>query len=356
MRADRLVALLLLLQTRGRMTAQELAERLEVSERTVYRDMSALGMAGVPVYAERGPGGGCSLAEGYRTNLTGLTEVEARTLFMSSAPAILKDLGLGKTMDDALLKLLAALPVAQRRNAERARARIYVDPMGWWSADENIQHLGTIQEAIWNDRKLRMVYRKPNSEVSERVVDPLGLVAKSNVWYLVATAGALPDMDMASASASGRAGELRTYRISRVQAAEVLDDPCTRPDGFDLAAFWEAWSEEFGASLRQYAVRLRFSPELFQLLPEIYGPRWVATTLARAEPPDAAGWVAVPLTFDSLEDARSHVLSLGPGVEVLEPPELRADVIRFASGIAAFYAERRYTLGERYATVGERMP
>src|SRR5579884_1595719 len=185
MRADRLVSLLLLLQTRGRMTAQDLAQRLEVSERTIYRDMSALGMAGVPVYAERGPGGGCSLAHGYRTNLTGLTLDEARTLFMSGAPALLKDLGMSKALDDALLKLLAALPISQRQQAQRARERIYVDPAGWSSPDEALPYLGVVSEAVWSDRRLRLIYNRPDGEdmvLVERVVDPLGLVAKASIW------------------------------------------------------------------------------------------------------------------------------------------------------------------------------
>src|SRR5262249_15115595 len=154
---------------------------------------------------ERGPGGGCSLAQGYRTNLTGLTLDEARTLFMSGAPALLKDLGMSRALDDALLKLLAALPTSQRRQAERARERIYVDPAGWSGLDEALPHLGIISEAVWSDRRLRLVYKRPDITV-ERIVDPLGLVAKASIWYLVAS----------------REGELRTYRISRVQDAAVL--------------------------------------------------------------------------------------------------------------------------------------
>ncbi len=328
MRADRLVALLLLLQTRGRMTAQELAARLEVSERTIYRDVSALGMAGVPVYAERGPGGGCSLAHGYRTNLTGLTLDEARTLFMSGAPALLKDLGMSKALDDALLKLLAALPSSQRQQAERARARIYVDPAGWSRPDDALPYLGAIQEAVWSDRRLRLVYNRPgynrpSGETVERVVDPLGLVAKASIWYLVAAVE----------------GEPRVYRISRIQAAVALDEPCHRPADFDLAAYWTASSAEFQASWRQYEARVRVVPELLPTLEQLYGSRYAAI-LKDAPPPDDEGWLMLQLTFDSLESARSHILGFGAEMEALEPAELRESVMRYAAEIAAFYAAR----------------
>jgi predicted DNA-binding transcriptional regulator YafY len=352
MRADRLLALLLLLQARGRMTAQELARRLEVSERTIYRDVSALGIAGVPVYAERGPGGGCTLAEGYRTNLTGLTEAEARTLcmsFMSGAPALLRDLGLGQALDDALLKLLAALPSRQRAHAERARARIYVDPAGWSSAEEEVPHLATIQEAVWSDRQLRLVYCKPEGEVSARVVDPLGLVAKASIWYLVAgippahhgIAGISPAPTAlpATGDPATESAELRVFRISRVHAATVLDRPCHRPAGFDLAAYWAAASAEFQASWRRYEVRLRVAPELLPVLAQLYPARYAAI-MADAVPPNAAGSITITLAFDSLEAARTHVLGLGSGAEVLEPHELRASVAEFAAEIAALYIAR----------------
>src|SRR5690349_15363857 len=288
MRADRLLSLLLLLQTRGRMTAQELAERLEVSERTVYRDLAALGMAGVPVYAERGPGGGCMLMDGYRTDLTGLTEAEVRTLFMAGAPALLKDLGLGSALEAALLKLLAALPATFRQNVERARQRIHIDALGWSRWEEPVPHLATVQEAVLRGRRLRIVYRPLDGEAGERVVDPLGLVAKTTVWYLVAR----------------RDGEMRVYRIARMREAELLDEPCARPEGFDLAAYWREWTTEM---------------------------------IAQA-PTDADGGVRLALTYDSFEEARRRMLGLGTLVEVLEPAELRASVATFAREIAAFYA------------------
>src|SRR5579863_122106 len=176
MRADRLLVLLLLLQTRERVTAQSLAKRLEVSERTIYRDLVALSMAGVPVYAERGPGGGWSLLEDYRTNLNRLTEAEINTLFMSGAAGPLKDLGLGKAREDALLKLLAALPSVYRRHAELARQRIHLDAAGWFQQEEPVPLLPLLQEATWNDRRLRLTYlRGRDNTINQRLVDPYGL-------------------------------------------------------------------------------------------------------------------------------------------------------------------------------------
>lgn len=328
MRADRLLSLLLLLQTRGRMTAQELAERLEVSERTVYRDLAALGMAGVPVYAERGPGGGCMLMDGYRTDLTGLTEAEVRTLFMAGAPALLKDLGLGSALEAALLKLLAALPATFRQNVERARQRIHIDALGWSRWEEPVPHLATVQEAVLRDRRLRIVYRPLDGEAGERVVDPLGLVAKTTVWYLVAR----------------RDGEMRVYRIARMREAELLDEPCARPEGFDLAAYWREWTAAYAASWPKYTVTVRVPPEHVAALPQAMG-EWIAEMIAQA-PAEADGGVRLALTYDSFEEARRRMLGLGTLVEVLEPAELRASVAAYAREIATFYANALAPAGD----------
>src|SRR5574340_1555919 len=226
MRASRLVALLLLLQTRGRMTADALATVLEVSVRTIYRDLEALSLAGVPVYAERGPGGGWSLLEDYRTNLTRLTEAEVNTLFVSGTTGPLKDLWPAKASEDAMLKLLAALPSVYRNNAELARQRIHLDATGWFRHDEPVPHLPLLQEAIWNDRRLHLTYRRGgDNTVNQRTVNPYGLVAKASIWYLVCTT-----------LESG--GEMRVYRVARIQDAESTGEHFERPANFNLPAFW----------------------------------------------------------------------------------------------------------------------
>ena len=325
MRADRLLSLLMVLQIKGRATAQELAERLEVSERTIYRDIEALSVAGVPVYAERGPGGGCMLAEGYRTNLTGLNEDEVRTLFTPGATAVLADLGASKALEAALLKLLAALPSTHRENVERTRQRLYMDTVAWYHSNEPVPFLQVLQDAVWRDRKILLTYRKSNSEMTERVVDPLGLVAKAGIWYMVAVSH----------------GDLRVFRVSRVRDVVLLDEPCERPENFDLEHFWAHWSIEFQelTKVPLYTATVRVSPVLVPVLPQLRGEH-MHRLIESAPPPDAEGWITIPLEFGSFEHARGYILSFGPMVEVLEPQELREGVKQFALGIVEFYRER----------------
>jgi predicted DNA-binding transcriptional regulator YafY len=313
---------MLLLQTNGSMTARELSERLEVSERTIYRDLDALSGAGIPVYAERGPGGGLALSEDYRTSLTGLNESEVRSLFMSGVPGPLADLGLGKPMEDALLKLLASLPSTQRQDATRARQRIYLDAAGWNRPDEEVPHLKTMQEAIWQERRLCLIYRRGDkSEASERIVDPYGLVAKATVWYLV---GAVE-------------GQVRVFRVSRVNDAHLLDEHFQYPADFDLATYWTGWLVQFRTSLPRYPVTVRVSPQAIPILPMIFG-EGIHTTIEKSGPPDAEGWRTLPLVFDSAEVARGRLLSFGAQLEVLEPPELRESIVKLAAELLDFYS------------------
>ncbi len=323
MRADRLLSLLMLLQIKGRATAQELAERLEVSERTIYRDIEALSIAGVPVYAERGPGGGCMLAEGYRTNLTGLNESEVRTLFMPGIAGPLTDLGVSKELETALLKLLAVLPSTHQRNIERTRQRLYMDAVGWYHSNEAVPFLQTLQSAVWQDRKVLLTYRKSNGEAIERIIDPLGLVAKAGIWYMVAVSH----------------DELRVFRVSRVRNVEPLDEQCQRPEGFDLEHYWATWSRSFQSSRPTYPVKVRISPIFVPLLPQIMGET-IHNRIEAAGPPDVEGWLTIPLTFETLEHARGYILGFGTMVEVLEPLALRTSIKQFAAGIVEFYKER----------------
>ena len=323
MRADRLLTLLMLLQTRRKVTAQTLARRLEVSERTIYRDLEALGAAGIPVYAERGPRGGWSLLEDYRVNLNRLTESEVSTLFMSGAAGPLADLGLGKAREDALLKLLAALPSVYRGNAERARQRIHLDAAGWFYRAEEVPYLPLIQEAVWNDRRLHLTYQRGDYELVERVVDPYGLVAKASVWYLVACS-------------EEAAGEMRVFRVSRVQAVKLMEDYFDRPEEFDLPAFWSRWSAEFEASRHSYPVKLRVLADYVPILTQVMGD-WVQALAKEAGPPGAGGWITLPMVFETLPEARSKLLGFGTSVKVLAPQEWRESMGDFASRIAEFY-------------------
>jgi predicted DNA-binding transcriptional regulator YafY len=322
MRADRLFSIVLLLQAHGLLTARALAERLEVSERTIHRDMEALSGAGIPVVAERGAGGGWSLLGEYRTNLTGLSEAEIQSLFVTRPGRLLADLNLEKAAEGASLKLLAALPTAYRRGAEQARRRIHIDVSGWQRPEEAVPFLHVIQEAVWQERRLRMLYGLEECGAAERVVDPLGLVAKGGVWYMVAGVGG---------------GEARSYRVSRVRRAELTDERCARPEGFDLAAFWERSAAEFRANLPGYRAVVRVRREAVRRLP--FGGRFAK--IEETGEPDAEGWARVTLRFDAEEMAREYALGFGTLLEVLEPASLREQVVEAAKSVVEFYERRR---------------
>lgn len=316
MRADRLLSILLLLQAHGRLSARVLAERLEVSERTVHRDMESLSMAGVPVYAEKGRRGGWALVDAYRTDLTGLTEAELRSLVIASAPGVLADLGLGGAADRALIKLLAGLPEARRRAAESARGYLYVDPSGWRRPEEAAPFLPTLELALRTGRQVTIQYERAyDKTVVERLVNPLGLVAKGSVWYLAATVD----------------GRARTYRASRLRAVTILDEPATRPANFDLAAFWTQSSAEFRAALPVHRVIVRLAPDA--LARARLG--WRFATLETEDEPAADGWVRCTIRADSADIAVEAVMTMGAGVAVLDPPEIAAQVIDRARGLLA---------------------
>ena len=321
MRADRLLSIMLLLQIYRRMTARELAARLEVSQRTVHRDMESLSAAGVPVSAERGAGGGWSLVEGYHTNLTGLSAGEIQALFLTGPPRLLADLKLNKASESGLIKLLAALPSVSRHDAEYVRQRIHVDVTGWSRTDESFPHLALLQDAVWRGRKIYLTYGQSDDCAAERLADPLGLVAKGSVWYLVASVG----------------GDLRSYRVSRVRGVRLTDEPCERPAGFRLAEFWERASAEFKSKFPRYDATLRVHPEL---LPRIHA----AGRFARVEhvsPPAADGWSEVRMRFQFEWEAAEFALGFGPSAEVLEPETLREIVLRRAESVVALYSGRR---------------
>jgi predicted DNA-binding transcriptional regulator YafY len=313
--------MLMLLQTRGRLTARQLAVELEVSERTIYRDIIALNAAGVPIYTEGGPGGGISLIEGYQTDLTGLRPEEALALSMLSIPKPLVHLGVGGDLKAALLKLFAAIPASVREKQAQAQHRLYLDEAWWFQSEEPTPHLQTIQRAIWQDRLLQITYRGDFNATSEQVVAPYGLVAKASVWYLVFS----------------RDGRVRGMRASRIISAEMLAQSFERPADFNLAAFWEKWCADFEKDRPFYVVQALVSPALAERLPRL---------LRKNQPdilnlPPAAvkreGRQAMTLTFENFETARTRILGFGGAIEVLEPPALRASVADFAEQIRAMY-------------------
>ena len=331
MRADRLLSILLLLQVHRRQTARELAQRLEVSERTIHRDMEALSAAGFPVFAERGSGGGWMLVEGYKTNLTGLNKDEIQALFLTKPLRLLADLGLDKASDAAMIKLSAALPSAHRDNAEHARQRVHIDLAGWHRSDEAVRLLPLLQQAVWQERKLKFTYERSGCDPVERQADPLGLVAKGSVWSLVCLVE----------------GDIRSYRVSRMLSAELTDQPCFRPKGFDLAEFWEQSSANFKAQLPRYNATVRVHPDVFPRM--AFAGRFAR--IEHADQPDSDGWIRVALRFDVEEVAIEYALGFGSNLEVLEPPSLRDKVIAAAKGVVAFYAGRNLTQGNGSSAV-----
>jgi predicted DNA-binding transcriptional regulator YafY len=307
MRASRLVSILLILQARGRVTASALAGELEVSVRTVYRDLADLGAAGVPVYGERGEGGGYQLLDGYRTNLTGLTSDEASALLLTGASGAVAELGLGTLLATTRLKLLAAVPPGLRDVATRAEQRFHVDPGIWAHQPPRDQHrVQTVAHAIWHDRQVRMTYARGGGHTSQRTLHPLGLVHKTGSWYLVATDH--PDHVP------------RVYRADRIRAVHELDSDVQRPDDFDLAAFWAAWETDYASSLPTFTAEVRLGPRALRYRDAI-GP--LAPRVATERDADADGWVRQTLLFDGLHAAAAALLALAPDVEVLEPAELR---------------------------------
>lgn len=323
MRASRLLSTVLLLQTRGRMTAQELADELDVSVRTVYRDVESLDAAGVPVYADRGPAGGYRLVDGYRTKLTGLTSDEAESLFLAGVPGPAAELGLGTVLAAAELKLLAALPPELRSRAGRIRERFHLDAPGWFREGDQPAYLEAVADAVWNQRTLRVRYRRWGGEVA-RTLEPLGIVLKGGVWYLVACAS----------------GQARTYRVSRILELEALDERFERPVGFDLAAFWEAWSAHFPSRLYRGEAVIRLSPRGCELAPYYLDPAMARAARERAEPPGRDGWTRTVIPIVSIREAHGHLLRLGAEVEVLEPQELRGRMAETAAALGRMYQAR----------------
>lgn len=316
MRADRLLAAVLLLQAHGRLSARVLAERLEVSERTVHRDMEALAAAGVPVFALRGPQGGWQLDENWRVRVPGFDEHELGALLLAQ-PRIVGASALAASAERALTKLTASLPTALRDRVDSMRRRLHVDATAWYGAAEDLSALPIVQEAVWSDRMLRMVYRPPGREAGERRVGPLGLVAKGLSWYLAAS------------TPNG----YRTYRVSRIETAEILDEPFRRPPDFDLAAYWKEATERFRQEVR-FVARLRLEPSAAASVRQ-----WCRVL---AEPSfDGAGGddrVELCIDFDSEDHACFVVLGLGRRAEVIEPALLRE---RVAGEVVEVYRRTR---------------
>jgi predicted DNA-binding transcriptional regulator YafY len=323
-RADRLLSLALLLQARGAATARALADELGVSVRTVYRDLTALGAAGVPVVTEAGPGGGCRLMDGYRFPLRGLRPDEAEALLILGVPAVLRELGLAGALTAAHRQIQVTAGVG-------SGALVHLDMPRWFGGQEEVPCLRDLAQALRLSRKLAIRYPPPDRE--PRVVGPLGLVNKAGTWYLVAHCVAHSG---AGAGGGAGGGDIRVFRAGRVSAARVLAEPAGRPDGFELAAFWARWSAEFEASRPRLEVRLAASPGALAAFGEVFGAA-AAPALEAAEPPGQDGWRVVTLSFEHERAAVHRLAGFGDQVEILDPPSVRAELLATAREILGRY-------------------
>ncbi|MFC3575442.1 YafY family protein [Streptomyces yaanensis] len=324
MKSDRLLSILLLLQTRGRVPAHELAERLEVSVRTIYRDIEALSASGVPVYAERGRHGGIELLAGFRTDVTGLTADESRALFILAAQGTHAALGLDAALGSALRKVMAALPAPHRPAAEVTSRRILVDATRWKGGPQLAVDLDTLQDAVFADRRLRLRYRHSGDTAPHTyTVDPYGLVSKAGVWYLVADRRAKP----------------RLFRADRVRSATLLDDPVRRRPGVELADAWEVLRREVEERPGGLDVTVRVRRDRLDMF-----LRMTASALAGLPEDDGASeWVTARLSYGFVREAR-QLLAFSDRVEVLSPPEVREELMTAAASVTKLYqpvVERR---------------
>jgi predicted DNA-binding transcriptional regulator YafY len=320
-RASRLVTILLLLQARGQMTAAGLAGELEVSVRTIQRDADALSAAGIPVFSQRGRDGGYRLVDGYRSRLTGLGADEAQALLSFGAAGPARELGLGQALMSARLKLAAALPAPLREQALAAAGRFHLDAPGWFTRPASAPHLETLAAGVFGDLAVEARYRGKAGPRACRL-EPLGLVLKAGTWYVVAREG----------------GAVRGYRADRFEQAATSGERFTRPDGFDLGAFWAAWQEEFERGLPVLTVTVRARPGCLPRLRQEVEPAHVREVDWGAAP-DEDGWVRLLLPFEKPEFARAALLGFGADVEVLAPPDLRRQMIATAAALGALYAD-----------------
>jgi predicted DNA-binding transcriptional regulator YafY len=318
MRASRLMSILLLLQSRGRLTADELAAHFEVSVRTIYRDIDQLSAAEVPVYADRGPGGGFQLLDGYRTKLTGLSPAEAETLFMAGLPGPAAELGLADALATAQLKLTAALPESARANARRVATRFHLDPVDWFRSAASARLLPAIAAAVWGETCIDVQYKRPNIDTPvSRRLQPLGLVLKAGTWYAVARVG----------------DSIRTYRVSNILELASTTERFARPKDFDLGPFWSASSRAYEVGLYRGAAQLRVSRRGMARL-ESLGATVLQAAHDTAQPEKSGGWTKVTIPIESIDQAAWDMLKLGSEAEVLKPVALRRRVAKAARDVA----------------------
>lgn len=318
MRADRLLNIMILLQNRGKMTAKELANELGVSDRTILRDMDALSTAGIPIASERGKEGGWRLLDNFRSKLSGLNIDDMKALFLLPSEKLLEDLELNSQALDTREKLLAAIPGTYRDEAQAMWERIHIDSSTWRQSKEKVHALKTVQQAVWENKKLKIYYEQANGEQKERLIEPLGLVAKGNKWYLVAS----------------RNGGLRNYRVSRIHSAKVENETFRRPLHFNLAAYWEQSKVEFIQKLPKYDVQVEIHPAIIKRIN--FTGKFVQ--VIKTENPNRDKWVPATLRFNDKQEAIEFILGFANKMKVIAPKDLPNEVVSSAMSVVNFYS------------------
>ncbi|MBM7542792.1 helix-turn-helix transcriptional regulator [Amphibacillus cookii] len=317
MRADRLMNIMILLQSKGKMTAKELSNDLEVSDRTILRDMDALTNAGIPIVSERGKEGGWRLLDNFRSKLSGLTVDDMKTLFLLPPEEILKDLGLNNLPLDTRQKLLANIPDTYRDEAQTIWERIYIDSGTWRQSKENVSALNTVQQAVYDSKKMKIYYEQADGEQKERLVEPLGLVAKGDKWYLVAL----------------RDGELRNYRVSRIHNAKIKSETFRRPLNFNLVAYWERSKVAFVQNLPKYDVQVEIHPEIMKRIK--FTGKFVQ--VIKTDKPNEYNWISATLRFNDKQEAIEYILGFANKIKVVSPKDLPDKVVSLAMSVIDFY-------------------
>lgn len=318
MRASRLLSILIQLQIHGRVSARSLAERFEVSKRTIYRDVDELSAAGVPIYAERGAAGGFALLDGWQTRLTGMTGEEAEAILLSSLPATAADLGFGESAATARLKLFAAMPAQSSVAARRVADRFHFDPVPWHRRPApRREDLRLLSRAVWECRRLALTYDSWAGP-KPRVLEPLGIVLKAGEYYFVAM----------------RRGRPAIHKLDYARDLVLLDESFARPAEFDLAAAWQDALAQFEASLRRDIARLRVAPDAMSRLGSLNADM-VEPIFAATPGPD--GWREAEVPIESIGYAGGQLLGFGTAIEVLAPDALRAELRKRAEAVVARY-------------------
>jgi predicted DNA-binding transcriptional regulator YafY len=328
-RADRLISMMLLLYAKRRMTARGLAAELEVSERTVYRDIEALCAAGIPIYTQSGPNGGIALDEQYRPSLTGLSREEVQALFVTATASPLHDLGMDKT--DLLLKLFAALPNQRQAEVAWVRQRLHIDSANWFQVVETTPYVALLQQAVWEDRCVEVVYQPVEGLPRPRLIDAYGLVAKANIWYFVGKPSDLPNAGLRNHR------NYRNYRVARFQQVTLSEQRFVRDASFDLAAYWEASCQSFESQALRDTPRVVATLHVHQSAFWFF-PAYLEGHYQRMEDePVPTGWLALRVTFDALSDAQMRLVALGKFIRVVAPEALRTSILETAHGILDSY-------------------